>query len=429
MITERDSKKRHIIRAVYEDNDILRREGEKPVIAKPRKHLKPEMSMVWEEIENFIKQEEKVESFKTLIVKLISPPYGMRFASIPLVLAAVIRKPYLDGCLSIKKRLQFFNEITADLVEDIVKSPDLFQPAYKELTSTRKAILNGISDVFGREELDVNGLKNIIIRWWQSVPLHCRMHTQKHISPESISLRKDVFDALVKLESDPNEILIEKLAEKLGIEFTQKTSVEIREYVHKKLSKVKEEYESCLEKLVRKLENILQSIFKDIKEWYQSLPEESRNYRSYQPEQVNKFLSALETYVNGNIDTEVFIKELPKAICIPLENWNDEEIISFKTKLIDYKEIVEKYRPPKQEGSVIPTTLSPEEAEILFQLGSGVKKRRFKLRPIEEIRNDPMKKPYVQWLEQSLNNFFEANTYFSEDELYSVIYQILVKKI
>ncbi|WP_459893807.1 hypothetical protein, partial [Desulfothermus okinawensis] len=71
LVTERDNKKRHIIRAVYEDNDILRKEGGIDVVTKPRKQLKPQMYSLWEEIESFIIQE-KPESFKALIIKLLS---------------------------------------------------------------------------------------------------------------------------------------------------------------------------------------------------------------------------------------------------------------------------------------------------------------------------------------------------------------------
>jgi len=435
--TEKDTKKRHIIRAVYEDNDILRQEGGKLVIAKPRECFK-EMYQVWEEIEGFIKQE-RTESFKTLIVKLLSPPYGLRLPSIPLILAAVMRNPYLDGCLNIKKGVQFFKAITADLIEDIVKTPHLYQPVYKELTATRKAVLEGVADVFGVKDADVTTIKDTIIRWWQSLPLHCSRHTHKHISPESIALRKEIFDALIKLESNPNEILIEKLAEKLRINFTQTSPSEIKKSILEKLGMIKHEYETCLEKLTTDIEDILQNVFGDIKEWYQDLPEDNKNYRSYQPQQVNKFLNVVSSYVNGKIDTEGLIKELPKAICLPLEDWNDEEIVSFQTKLKDYKEIIEKYRPPiPQPSPSVPiprltsdtTALPSEEAEIVFQRGGGVsKKRRFKLRSLEEIKKDPVKKSYVQWFEQSLNNLLEANAYFSEDELYSTIFQILAERI
>ncbi len=82
--------------------------------------------------------------------------------------------------------------------------------------------MQGIADVFGVNELDVNNLKDTIVRWWQSLPIHCSIHTNKHISPEALSLRKDVFEALVKLENDPNEILLEKLTEKLGISLVTK---------------------------------------------------------------------------------------------------------------------------------------------------------------------------------------------------------------
>ncbi len=100
--------------------------------------------------------------------------------------------------------------------------------------------------------------------------------------------------------------------------------------------------------------------------------------------------------------TNDLIKELPKAVCLPLENWNDEEIVSFQTKIKDYKEIVEKYNPssskpyPSQGFSTSTSfmpSLPPEEGEILFQTGNGeVKKIRFKLRSLEEIKKRSSKK-------------------------------------
>jgi len=422
LVTEKDSKRRHIIRAVYEDNDILRKEGGKDIFCKPRLHKAKEMHTVWEEIEHFIKHSK--ENFQVLIDKLQSPPYGLRPPSIPLILAAVMRKPYLEGCLSIKKNVQFIKTITADVTEDIVKAPHLYQPYYTELNENRKAVLMGIADIFEIKDTDPIALKEQILNWWQSLPLHCNRHTQRHISEEAKALRDDVFDALIKLETDPNEVLVEKLGEKLSIDFTAQRPEEIYNQVRTKLGEIKIEYESCLQKLIREVKQSLDNIFGDIKVWYQNLPRENKIYRSYHPEQVNKFLKVLE----ANPPKEHLIPQLAEAVCLPIEDWNDNEMISFQTKMKDYKEIVENYRPPKPIIDKPPyPRLLKEQAEIAILSAENYKKRRFKVHSLEEIKKDPIKKVYIQHLERGFNDLWIASS-FSEDEIYSVIYHILGDK-
>jgi len=426
LITEKDSTRRHIIRAVYEDNDILRKEGGKDIFAKPHQHKAKEMFALWEETENFIKNSE--ESFKTLITKLQSPPYGLRPPSIPLILAAVMRKPYLEGCLNIKKNVQFIKTITAETVEDIVKDPHLFQPYYRELNENRKAVLMGIADVFEIGDIDAITLKEKMLQWWQSLPLHCNKQTQKHILPESMNLREEVFDALVKLESDPNEVLIEKLAEKLDIDFITQKPQEIQQQVKEKSVAIKMDYETCLERLLAEIEDSLSKIFGDIRGWFQNLLPESKNYRSYHPEQVNKFLRVLQEHIEREGSKDILIRQLAEAVSLPINDWNDLEIISFQTKMRDYKEIIENYAPQKIDVRATTQVSLPEgEAEFICRCGIGDKKKRFKIQSLEEMKKDPIKKIYIQHLERSLGDLWTAS--FTEDEIYSIIHQILGDKI
>lgn len=343
-----------VIDSVLKANNILVKKQGTWAIEKPDDNTN--MGRVWNEIENFILScKLPGKSASHLIQKLLSPPFGLRRRSIPIIIAAPLRKYVLRGNITIKER-ELPLKIDSDAIESIVANPEKYIIIYAEVGEGQWAIVDVMCKIF---EVEISGelgekiiaLKEKLVSWWQGLPNYARKTMD--ISEDANQIREKVFVPLATEGADVNRIFFEKMPEAIGLDDLAKlTFDEIQKKIYGKMKKVKEEFEKVTDNQKKKILSIFKEVFGNDKEndpikalsnWHKELKERGEVI-------INGDAGELLTAVRQLKDKKeegILINLVTKIAGNKPEDWNSDTLLDeLKGQLKNIKKTVEGNKPP-----------------------------------------------------------------------------------
>lgn len=342
-----------VINVLKNNNVLLKKQGVW-VVEKPINNIS--MAKIFDTVDTFIlscRMPGKPASF--LIQALLSPPFGIRRRSLPVILAVPLRKYVLQGNLTFKD----IDKIDSELIEAIVANPERYTIVYTEVGERQKAIVDGMCKVF---EIDAVGepgerlisLKEKVVTWWQALPTFARKTSG--ISEKADLIRKIVFIPLANEPCDEKPIFFENLPKSIGFGDVINNSFEnLQNQIQDKIKPVKDEFESITIKLNDKILTSFSEVFggksndnpiQVISQWHDKLGKKGDIIESGD---AGKLLETCRKLKEKG-DTSTLVDFVTQVTGSKPENWNDSNrIIELTGQLKTIKKNIEEQPSPSDK--------------------------------------------------------------------------------
>lgn len=346
-----------VINVLKNNNALVKKQGVW-VIEKPADN--PNMAKVWDAVDTFIlscRMPGKPAS--PLIQTLLSPPFGIRRRSMPIILATPLRKYVLQGNLTFKDRESVVDKIDSELIEAIVANPERYTIVYTEVGERQKAIVDGMYKVFEIDGVGELGerlisLKEKVVTWWQALPPFARKTSE--ISENADLMRKNVFILLANEPCDEKRIFFENLPK--SIEFGDAINDSFENLVNQiqgKIKPIKNEFENVTTKLDAKIFANISEVFggnsdddpiQVISQWHEKLGKKGDTIESGDAGKL--FETCRKLKEKGDKSTVIdFVAQVTGS---KPENWNDSNrIIELTGQLKTIKKNIEEQTSPSDK--------------------------------------------------------------------------------
>lgn len=380
-----------VIESVLKANNILVRKEGSWVIEKPLDDIN--MSKVWNVIDDFILTcTTPGKPTSQLIKNLMSPPFGIRRRSIPVIIAVPLRKYILRGNITLKEKELPFSKIDSELIESVVANPEKYTIIYAEVGESQKIIVDGMCKVYGLEYSGELGEKIITLRekmtsWWEGLSIYAR-NTQD-ISGEAKDLREKVFIPLAKGEADVKSIIFDKIPESINLDgLSRMAHDKIKAKIYGKIGNIKQEFEVATVNLHKKIANCFIEVFagdkkdndliKVITDWHKELGEKGSLIISGDAGKLLEVCRGLKE----KKDKDLLVELVTQITGSKPENWpSSTQIDEFKGQLKTIKKTIEEPIPPAPGRDYISISLTIDgkiitrqfkKAESISQIGKSM---------------------------------------------------------
>lgn len=358
-----------VINTVLKENHILVKKGKRWTVEKPSDQGDLAISKVWDSIEDFIVSCSAPGKSASLLIKiLLSPPFGIRKLSIPVILAAVMRKHILRGSITIIQKQLPFYKIDSEIIEDVVADPERYTIVYAEVADWQTSFIDGMLKVFGLDPKGETGeklsqLRSQMVSWWQSLPVYSRK--TKSISEEATRMKEMVFVPLASEEKETKAIFLEEFPKAIGIDEAGEITHDKRvRMVIERFKPIKREFEERLTKLKERIFQVYNEVFEGdgkgdpmdaVLKWYKGLGEKRNIVMNDDP---GRLMDICRSMVQKK-DKEVLIGLAEQITGNQLSNWSsDEQINELKGQLKSIRKSV--------DG--LPTPEKPNDDEVVIDL-------------------------------------------------------------
>lgn len=356
-----------VIDAILKANNILVKRQGTWILEKPSDN--PNMARVWSAIEDFtLSCNMPGKPVSQLIQLLLSPPFGIRKRSIPVILACPLRKYILRGNLTIKERELPFNKIDSEVIEAVVSNPERYTLIYAEVGERQRAIVDGMCKVFEIEPSGELGEKIIFLRekmvsWWQGLPNYARKTTD--ISEEAKKIREQIVIPLATDGSDAKLIIFERLPESFGLDNIGAMSYEtLFKQIRDNIKPIRQEFEKAAIKLNDRILDVFKEVFggnkgddpiKSVTKWHKELCEKGDLIANGD---AGRLLEACRL-LKEKKDENVLVDIASQITGSKPENWHSSTIVGeLKGQLKNIKKTIEeKPTSPILEKDYISVTL------------------------------------------------------------------------
>ncbi len=288
-------------------------------------------------------------SFKDIILKITSEPYGMRLGVVSIYLAYELSKRHEDLVVYYAD-----NEIqlTADVIVNICDKPDDYSLFVPREDKEREDYIKNLNKLFNVEEsrnLTENRIKNIVIcmqRWYRSLPQVTRNLAKLELNKKNDRNMQVIKNVLQKVEYNPYEILFVTIPE----EFEMSEYSDIYSSI-KKCKKHFDEYYVEMNKIViSKIYEVFdksksQDLYHIMKDWYAKQSVVSK--KALLDGEVTGLMNCIES-LEAYSDEEV-AQAIAKAVTgVYLDTWRNELFDEFTDVLSNLKSKIENIKDDKE---------------------------------------------------------------------------------
>lgn len=339
-----------VIEAILKANNILVKRQGTWILEKPSDNQN--MTKVWSAIEDFVLScNMPGKPISQIVQLLLSPPFGIRKRSIPVLLACPLRKYILRGNVTLKDRDLPFNKIDSDVIEAIVANPERHTIIYAEVGVGQKAIVDGMCKVFEMEPSGELGEKIVSLRekmisWWQGLPNYARKTFD--ISDGAKKTKERIFIPLSADGGDAKRIYFENLPESLDIDNIGAMSYDtLFKQIKDRFIPIKKEFEKTTIKLNDKILDVFKEVFgsskgddsiKSVTKWHKELCDKGDLIANGDAGRLLEACRLLKEKKDENILVDI----ASQITGTRPENWHSSIIIGeFKGQLKNIKKTVE----------------------------------------------------------------------------------------
>lgn len=215
----------------------------------------------WTEVERFFNEAElEKKPIGELFATLRVPPFGMKMGAIPVLFcaAAIVH----DTEIAIYENAAFVPEVTVEVFERLLKSPEVFELRSYRIEGVRKAVFREYAKLLGAATVESDNLIAIIkplYRFFNRLQDYTKRTST--LSPKAIAIREALLAA-----RDPDQILFNDLPLACGFEpfeASKTRPANVRDFFHE-LQSGFSELQKCYDDLLYRLQQLLYQAF-DIK--------------------------------------------------------------------------------------------------------------------------------------------------------------------
>jgi len=391
---ETSNKHKNIIDNFYKRNGILKIQSGKPAdIAQPVETEYPAIHAVWKIVEAGIAKAKNTDGIpipmSDIINTLRKPPYGIRLRSIPLLLAAVLRKENLLGNVSLIESNRRIEKINGDVLDKATFSSNSITLHYEAFGDIQKAILYGVAKTYDLDtsrEKDkgelVTEIHEAIKSWWFGLSQYSQ--TTSQINRNVWTMREKILKKLINDNCDVYDILIKELAEELLRGNDGRRISE--DLVANNFRRWKLEIENALDNIL--LPNIRKGVCEvfgstsdngwgeSIAAWWGTLNQTQQEIRI--PGDISTLAKLCSAHGDGRVFTDEDLRGLAKNFTgMDLDKWRDLTLEGFKGSLGSAKRSIESYVPPLTPDPQVPPPIEPGKASIVITTEEGPVSRIF----------------------------------------------------
>lgn len=293
---------------------------------------------VWEFIENFcLSASENTKNIKDLYLNLEKPPFGVKIASIPILLLSVLLIHtndlglYYDGT--------FIPSIGAEHFDLLIKSPERFTIKYFQIEGLRAKFFKELEEIISRKSnkdtrtTTLLGVVKPLINFVNKLPSYT-LRTN-NLSERSLNIRRILNNA-----KEPDKLLFNDLPLALGFEpilAGDKDKHETIQLLKSELVKSLHELQTAYEKLLNLSKDLLYKAF--------SITPEKEKLRDDLYIRSNKLADScieprLKSFIfaasNRDSSDKIWLESLLMIIADkPAVSWSDYDVIKFEADLSD----------------------------------------------------------------------------------------------
>jgi hypothetical protein len=349
----------------------------------------PLLMFVWDTVQEFLDRSiENEQEMSLLIEQLQSPPFGLRRGVLPLLLAATMR--HRLPVLIIRQSRKIISPINGQVFTALCKQPESYTIEVGPWDTRHIALWDAVqecvylflTDQEKQQQQPFNTFSSGLLRWLQSQPRYCR--DTNRIS----SLAQKFRELIRKAQRDPFHVLCYDLLELLGEISTNDPDGETyKQQMVDKISILMNEIAASYQLLLCSLDRFAESSF------MVDVIESSHQHEAGRSTPLHSWLASLEQRSDVDLDTfrfsdqlaqglvQVIRKEptrndgqiwqlLSKAVLgVPLYDWSDQSEETFKQKLLEIKERVEReVLVLAQDEAVVRLSISlPDQGEQIYR--------------------------------------------------------------
>lgn len=303
-------------RSIFLHTGLYDANKESPSFNQPDQINDPGMRSVWLELKTF-HSDSGERSFNDLIVKLQRPPYGVRAALLPLLLAAgykaFARSVVLSGPSG------YLNDLMSSTFEQICAAPALYTLRVINLTPAKDKYLSALAWLFfyGEEstneqvaEADLNRNKELLRQVYEAF---CKWRGElpaAALSADRVSKKASSFQQILKEpQIIPDDLFLTKLPSALGCSHPGTDAIKAIAAVIQELTNVVSAYQKQVEQVICEAFSLSKGSFlgplKTAASWVSCFPDE---FKSSVPDLVaRRIFSLVQDYKDSD---ERFVDEL-----------------------------------------------------------------------------------------------------------------------
>lgn len=296
---------------------------------------------LWEAVESFcLEAKEEQHSFDRLYQQLAMPPYGVKPASIPVIIAVVLLY-HLDD-VGVYKDGTFVPVLGPEHFELLVKDPSRFSVKYFEVIGLRSQVFQELEAILRNPQAKKPaGVRNTtllmvakpLFQFVKKLPTYTKQ--TKSLTQES----KRVLQALEKAQ-EPDELLFSALPQACGLSpigVEDEDDGMIARTLRTKLGQAIREIYTAYDELLNQCRQLLYEAFgiqSDDAKLRQDLQMRSQTLQDQCVQPV------LKRFVLAAVDRNKSDREWLEALLMviadkPAEKWTDEDVTEFEVKLSD----------------------------------------------------------------------------------------------
>ncbi|MFZ2418390.1 MAG: hypothetical protein WAW22_07725 [Smithellaceae bacterium] len=314
--TEMRTPQASMYRSIFLHTGLYDANKEKPRFNQPEKINDKGMRHVWSEFKNFY-SEVGERSFGDFIAKLQKPPYGVRAALLPLLLAAgykaFARSVVLCGPSG------YLNDLMSSTFEQICAAPALYTLRVINLTSAKDKYLSALAWLFfyGEEstneqvaQADLNRNKELLRQVYEAF---CKWRGELPVaalSADSVSKKASLFQQILKEpQIIPDDLFLTKLPLALGCSNPGADAIKAIAAVIQELTNVVSAYQKQVEQVICEAFSLSKGSslgpLKTAASWVSCFPDD---FKSSVPDLVaRRIFSLVQDYTDSD---ERFVDEL-----------------------------------------------------------------------------------------------------------------------
>jgi len=294
---------------------------------------------VWKAIESFcIESTDTPRSVEELYRVLCLPPYGLRKQVIPVLLLSVLLK-HMDD-MSLYADGTFVPMIGPEHFELLVKNPSKFAVKYFEIEGVRAMVFEELENIFQKSSIKkptssrnatLLSIVKPLITFVKKLPRYT-LHTGR-LNQSAINVRNTLLNA-----KEPDLLIFNSLPKALGVPELKANGTEghteAKEF-RRRLVKALQELQTAYENLISHCKELLHTAF-SIRSNKDKLREDLTVRANYLVGQcieptLRRFILAATNDVENEQD---WLEPLLMIVADkPAENWKDEDILIFESKL------------------------------------------------------------------------------------------------
>ena len=162
---------------------------------------------VWGALERFFADPGEDKSPALLIADLQSPPYGVRYGVIPLLVASALKA--FGQAVVIRHEGAYIPDVLASHIEDFCANPDSYTVEVVEINDARRRGLQALTDIFGAEH--AGGETDQLRRAWDAIQAWKQQLPKSALRSRSVGSSARSLQLALRYSEDPVDLFLHQM--------------------------------------------------------------------------------------------------------------------------------------------------------------------------------------------------------------------------